>query len=403
MVVPEYKYIEAYQNRPDTICKNMWHRSSKYHISPKWYSSKQIYPCTNKCKYKFFFHTLFLRKQSLECFLILSPVFVHFDSECEEYLFPEYLLEDDARRCSDILDFLPSFADDDRLLRVCLRIDIGLDREHWEFSFLVPWYKSLRSQIAHIWDDELVSTVLDTPDLDIARIGDLFTESCEELLTDHFADAEIHRLIGVLIILVEIWSLRQSLSNSIDEFCESCSIHTIDLVVDILPEVSLLEVLLGLDPEYRLGHMRECRIYTLVLSSLYTSGVDETEDDICVTQPRKCLSIDQGMDLVRFLTTELLSGIMMDTRSIEEYDLDSLVCISIDPRDGPLSRLWTIRYSTHAFSDESVDEGGFPGIGTTDDSDISDFWHYGDWVSFLVFDSFVFLLLLLFFSGALTP
>jgi hypothetical protein len=99
------------------------------------------------------------------------------------------------------------------------------------------------------------------------------------------------------------------------------------------------------------------------------------------------------MDLVRFLTPELLSGIMMDTRSIEEYDLDSFLYIGIDPRDSPLSCLWPIGYRTHAFADESIDEGGFPSVWATDDGDISDFWHYGDWVSFLVFDSFVFLLL----------
>jgi hypothetical protein len=120
--------------------------------------------------------------------LIFSPVFIHLDSECEEHLFPEDFLEDDARCGSDVLDFFPSFSDDDRLLRISLRVYIGLDREHREFSLLVPWYKSLRSQITHIWDDELVGTVLDTADLDITRIGDLFTQSSEELLTDHLRD-----------------------------------------------------------------------------------------------------------------------------------------------------------------------------------------------------------------------
>ena len=198
---------------------------------------------------------LFFRKQSLECFLILSPVFVYFDSECEKYFFPEYLLEDEARGGSDILDFFSSFADDDRLLRISLRIDIGLDREHWELSLLVPRYKSLRSQIAHIWDDEFVCTVLDTPDLHIARIGDLLTESSEELLAYHFTDAEIHRLIGVLILLIEVWSLWELCRYSIDELSKSRSTRAIDLVVDILAEIPFLEILLGLYSQYRLGHM----------------------------------------------------------------------------------------------------------------------------------------------------
>ena len=121
--------------------------------------------------------------------------------------------------------------------------------------------------------------------------------------------------------------------------------------------------------------MREGRIDTLVLSSLYTSRVDESEDDIRVSQSTECLSIDKGMDLMCLLRPELLIRIVMDTRSIEEYDLEILVEISIDPRDRPLGCLWAIGDSAHAFADESIDESGFPSIWTTDDGDISDFWH----------------------------
>lgn len=103
------------------------------------------------------------------------------------------------------------------------------------------------------------------------------------------------------------------------------------------------------------------------------------------------------------LATELLIRIVMDTRSIEEYDLEVLVEIGIDPCDRPLGRLWTIGYRTHTLSDEGIDEGRLTSIWATDDGDISDFWHYGNWVSFLVFDSFSFLLHLLFFSGVLMP
>ncbi len=81
------------------------------------------------------------------------------------------------------------------------------------------------------------------------------------------------------------------------------------------------------------------------------------------------------MDLMRLLTTKLFVRIVMYPWCIEEYDLDSLLYISIDPRDGPLSRLRAIGYRTHSLSDEGVDEGGFPSIWATDDGDISDFWH----------------------------
>jgi hypothetical protein len=121
--------------------------------------------------------------------------------------------------------------------------------------------------------------------------------------------------------------------------------------------------------------MRECCIDTLVLCTLHTSRIDESEDDICVTQSSKCLSIDESVDLIGFLTPELLTRIVMYPWCIEEYDLDSLLYIGINPRDCPLSGLWTIGYRTHSLSDEGVDESGFPSIWATDDSDISDFWH----------------------------
>ena len=103
------------------------------------------------------------------------------------------------------------------------------------------------------------------------------------------------------------------------------------------------------------------------------------------------------MDLVRFLRTELLTRIMVYPRSIEEYDLYSFIRICIDPRDSPLSRLWTIGYRTHSLSDESVDESRLPSVWATDDGDISDFRHV------IFYYCFFFLLLLLFFSGVLTP
>lgn len=86
------------------------------HITPVWYNGNYKENSTDECKYKFFLHGLLLREESIECILIFSPVLIYLDPESEEYLLAEDILQDDARRCSDILDLLPSLADEDRLL-----------------------------------------------------------------------------------------------------------------------------------------------------------------------------------------------------------------------------------------------------------------------------------------------
>ncbi len=97
---------------------------------------------------------------------IFAPVFIDLYSECEKYPFPEDILEDESRFRTDILDLLPSFSDDDNLLRISFDIHIGLDLH--EIRVLIFY-------LSHF---------------DIARIGDLITELMEELFTDDLRDPE---------------------------------------------------------------------------------------------------------------------------------------------------------------------------------------------------------------------
>ncbi len=94
----------------------MWYCSSSDDIPPEGNHTDNEQKGTDECKYKFFLHGLLLREESIECILIFSPVLIYLDPESEEYLLAEDILQDDARRCSDILDLLPSLADEDRLL-----------------------------------------------------------------------------------------------------------------------------------------------------------------------------------------------------------------------------------------------------------------------------------------------
>lgn len=119
-------------------------------------------------------------------------------------------------------------------------------------------------------------------------------------------------------------------------------IRRVNLVVDILSKVSFFEVLLGLDAQNRFCAIGECFVNTLILSALWPSRVDEPEDDIGITQSGEGLSIDKRMDLMGFLAPKLFLCIMMDTRSIEEYDLETLCFVGKNPWNRPLSGLRTM-------------------------------------------------------------
>lgn len=99
-------------------------------------------------------------------------------TEREEYLLPEYALEDEARSCPDFLDFFASLSDDDDFLALSFDVYIGLDGEHGLSTF---------------------ELLLDLSNLDIRGIRNLFTELREEDFTDHLSDTQIHRLIGVIL------------------------------------------------------------------------------------------------------------------------------------------------------------------------------------------------------------
>jgi hypothetical protein len=112
----EFDRADPEYHHPDKKCKWMWNNLSTHHAPPVHANAPGGDKKSKYTEYEFFLHGLLLREESIECILIFSPVLVYLDSESEEYLLAEDILQDDARRCSDILDLLPSLADEDRLL-----------------------------------------------------------------------------------------------------------------------------------------------------------------------------------------------------------------------------------------------------------------------------------------------
>lgn len=98
---------------------------------------------------------------------IFAPILIHLHTQCEKYPFSKYILEDESRLGSDILDLLPSLPDDDDLLRISFDMDICLDLHE---ARILTFYLS---------------------DLDIRSIWDLITELMEELFTDDLRDPEL--------------------------------------------------------------------------------------------------------------------------------------------------------------------------------------------------------------------
>lgn len=190
-----------------------------------------------------------------------------FHAECEEHFLVEDTLEDETRSRTDFLDLGSSLSDHDDFLTLGFDIDIGLDREHRGFP---------------------IDLLLDLAYFDIGRIRDFFPELTEEYFTDHFYDTQIHRLVGIVVTLVEVRTFWKVDSDLLDKFFESCPIHRVDIGVDIFSEVSLREILLGLDTDD--GCLREGHDFvdTLILDSLDTSRVDQSEYYVSLTQGREC-------------------------------------------------------------------------------------------------------------------
>ena len=65
----------------------------------------------------------------------------------------------------------------------------------------------------------------------------------------------------------------------------------------------------------------------------------------------------------------------MDARGIEKYDLHPLFFIGKNPRNTSLRRLRTMRNGTDFLANERIQKGGFSRIRSTDQSNVSNFWH----------------------------
>jgi hypothetical protein len=100
--------------------------------------------------------------------------------------------------------------------------------------------------------------------------------------------------------------------------------------------------LLGLYTDDGCIELRKECIYTLILFSVGTCRVEESDDDVSRVEGAICLRIDALMDIVDLLASILLSTSTMDSWCIEEYYLYSFLLIGIYPWDTPLGRLGTM-------------------------------------------------------------
>jgi hypothetical protein len=86
----------------------------------------------------------------------------------------------------------------------------------------------------------------------------------------------------------------------------------------------------------------EC-VDTLILTPIWTCRVEESYDDISISERGICFGVYALIDLIGFLAAILFSTMIVYTWSIEEYDLDFFLFVGKNPRYRPLSRLWAMR------------------------------------------------------------
>jgi hypothetical protein len=173
-----------------------------------------------------------------------------------------------------------------------------LDREHRTFIFL----DILGRRYSRIESSVYIRILIfDSANLDAASIWYLIAELLEEYLTDDLLDAELRRLIGIVVARVEIGSLREIWHDPIDELSKSCLMDRVDAVVDIATEISFLEILLGLDADHWLFRKAQHFVNTSILSTSRTSRIDESEYHVSLTQCPECLTIDAFVDRSGFL------------------------------------------------------------------------------------------------------
>jgi hypothetical protein len=112
----QFDRTDPENHHPDKKGKWMWDNLSTYHSSPIDTDAPGRDKKSKYTEYEFFLHDLLLREETIQSVFVFSPVLVYLDSESEEYLLAEDILQDDARRCSDIVDLFATLSDDDRLL-----------------------------------------------------------------------------------------------------------------------------------------------------------------------------------------------------------------------------------------------------------------------------------------------
>ena len=121
------------------------------------------------------------------------------------------------------------------------------------------------------------SFLFDLCDLHVACIRDLITKLEEESLADDLLDAHLHRLISIVVWVVEIWSLWEIWDDLLQKFIESCTRDRINTQIDSLLRIAfIVHVLLGLYADHGLGDLREKRIDTLVLFAILTSRIEKS-------------------------------------------------------------------------------------------------------------------------------
>lgn len=159
-------------------------------------------------------------------------------------------------------------------------------------------------------------------------VGKFLAEGKEYLLADNLANAGLHVLIGVIVLVVEERSGREGFLDGGEEFVESVLVsgRYADRVFPRFGRV--LQIALGVDENNRfLYSFQEFADFFFFLATL-PGKVDEPDDNIRIVECDCCLSIDDDI--------EFLLG-LVDTGSIEEYDLGILVVV--DSPNGLLSGL----------------------------------------------------------------
>ena len=131
-----------------------------------------------------------LDPEPVEQALVPAPVLANPDLEVEEDAAAELALELGAGRRADLLDLAAARADQDPLLGLGLRPDVGVDL------------------------DDPVLAVGDLGDLDLDRVGQLVAGATQDLLADQLGEQDLARQVGPLLGREQERALRDELDQA---------------------------------------------------------------------------------------------------------------------------------------------------------------------------------------------